>query len=203
MAAGCRIATQYNVAGVCIKPYAVALAADVLKGSQVRVGVTIGFPHGSSATAVKVAEADRACAERAEELDMVVNVGKVLSSDWPYVGREIKEVVNCGHAHKALVKVIFENCHLRDEHKIRLCEICGQAGADFVKTSTGFGEGGATIEDVKLMRKHSPPKVLIKAAGGIRTFEKLLEFKAAGASRIGASATAAILDECKRQLGIT
>lgn len=197
---GCRIAAKYAVASVCIKPYYVRRAAGILRGSGVRTGTTIGFPHGGHTTAIKAAEAELLLAEGAEELDMVANIGKVLSQDWGYVRKDIEAVVKAGHAGDAIVKVIFENCYLQDEHKIKLCEICGEVGADFVKTSTGYAEGGATIEDLKLMRKHSPPHVQVKAAGGVRTLDKLLEVRSLGVSRVGATRTVDILDECKRRL---
>ena len=198
---GCKIAARYAVASVCIKPYYVNRAAELLRGSGVKTGATIGFPHGGHATSIKVAEAEQLLSEGAEELDMVTNIGKVLSQDWDYVSNDIKAVVEAGHAGNAIVKVIFENCYLLDEQKIRLCKICGEVGADFVKTSTGYAEGGATIEDLKLMRKHSPPHVQVKAAGGVRTLEKLLEVRSLGVTRIGASRTVDILEECKRRLG--
>ena len=197
---GCKIALDYDVASVCIKPYYVNRTAGILKGSGVKVGTTIGFPHGGHATAIKVAEARLAMEDGAEELDMVVNIGKVLSLDWHYVFDDIKAVVEEGHSEGKIVKVIFENCYLQDEHKIRLCEICGQAEADFVKTSTGYGDGGATIDDLKLMRKHSPPNVQVKAAGGIRTLDQTLEVRAVGVTRIGATRTIEILEECKKRL---
>ena len=131
---------------------------------------------------------------------MVVNVSKVLSGDWNYVGREVKAVVELAHAQGQKVKVIFENCYLKDAHKIRLCELCAEGGADWVKTSTGFGTSGATLEDVKLMRAHSPAQVQVKAAGGIRELDQLLVFRALGVSRVGASRTKDILEECKRRL---
>jgi deoxyribose-phosphate aldolase len=163
--AGCLLAREYGVASVCIKPYAVPLASRILAGSSVAVGTTVGFPHGGHTTLVKVVEAETAIRDGARELDMVVNIGKVLSRDWDYVRRDIAAVVEAAHALGAIVKVIFENSFLQDEHKIRLCEICGEVGADFVKTATGYGEGGATDEDLRLMRQHSPPHVQVKAAG--------------------------------------
>jgi deoxyribose-phosphate aldolase len=199
---GCQLARNYNVASVCIKPYAVPLAASILAGSTVAVGTTIGFPHGGHQTAIKVAEAERAMDDGAREVDMVVNIGKVLSKDWSFVAADILAVVEAAHRRKALVKVIFENCFLQDEHKERLCRICGEVGADFVKTSTGYGATGATDEDLKLMRRCSPPHVQVKAAGGVRTFERLLAVRALGVTRVGATATQVILDECKRQLGL-
>jgi len=199
---GCKIALDYNVASVCIKPYFVRRAAEILKGSTVKTGTTIGFPHGGHSTSIKVAEARETLRDGAEELDMVVNIGKVLSKDWDYVRKDIEEVVKAGHDGGAIVKVIFENCYLEDEHKIKLCEICGEVGADFVKTSTGYGEGGATIGDLKLMREHSPAHVQVKAAGGVRTLDKLLEVRAVGVTRVGASRTVDILEECKKRLGM-
>ena len=199
---GCNIAVKYNVASVCIKPYYVKETAELLKGSSVKTGTTIGFPHGGHTTAIKVAEAEQAMADGAEELDMVVNIGKVLSLDWDYILDDIKAVVEAGHSNGAIVKVIFENCYLQDEHKIRLCGICGLVGADFVKTSTGYGDGGATIDDLKLMRKYSIPAVQVKAAGGIRTLDQTLEVRAVGVTRIGATRTIDILEECKNRLGM-
>lgn len=201
--AGCRLALQYDVASVCIKPYYLKRCATLLSGSTVKASTTIGFPHGGHTTHVKVLETEEALNDGGKELDMVVNIGKVLSGDWKYVRAEIKAVVEATHARGQVVKVIFENCFLHDEHKIRLCEICGELNADFVKTSTGYGETGATIDDLKLMRKHSPAHVKVKAAGGVRTFDKLLEVRALGVSRVGASRTAEMLDECCKRLGMT
>jgi deoxyribose-phosphate aldolase len=198
--AGCRVAREYDVASVCIKPYGVKLAASVLAGSTVAVGTTVGFPHGGHVTAVKVAEAQAAMADGARELDMVVNIGKVLGKDWAYVARDIRQVVEAAHRGGALVKVIFENCFLKDEHKEQLCRICGEVGADFVKTSTGYGESGATDDDLRLMRRCAPPHVRVKAAGGVRTYDRLLAVRALGVTRVGATATKAILDECKARL---
>jgi deoxyribose-phosphate aldolase len=197
---GCFLAREYDVASVCIKPYAVKQAAQRLTGSTVAVGTTIGFPHGGHATAIKVAEAEQAMNDGALELDMVVNIGKVLGKDWVYVAKDIEAVVEIAHMGKALVKVIFENCFLEDEHKERLCRICAEEGADFVKTSTGYGSGGATDDDLRLMRRCSPPHVKVKAAGGVRTFDRLLAVRALGVSRVGATATKTILDECKARL---
>ncbi|HGJ64265.1 TPA: deoxyribose-phosphate aldolase [bacterium] len=198
---GCKIAIKYDVASVCIKPYYVKETASILNGSGVKTGTTIGFPHGGHSTAIKVIESEQALADGAEELDMVVNIGKVLSLDWDYVFDDIKAVVETGHSSDAIVKVIFENCYLQDDHKIKLCEICGMVGADFVKTSTGYGDGGATIEDLKLMRRYSPPTVQVKAAGGIRTLDQTLEVRMVGVTRIGATRTVDILEECKKRLG--
>ena len=200
--AGCRLAREYDVASVCIKPYAVRRAAALLAGSTVAVGTTIGFPHGGHATAVKVFEARQAIDDGARELDMVVNIGKVLTRDWVYVAEDIYAVVEVAHRRGALVKVIFENCFLQMEHKERLCRICGEVGADFVKTSTGYGSTGATDEDLRLMRRCAPPHVQVKAAGGVRTFERLLAVRALGVTRVGATASKAILDECRQRLGL-
>jgi deoxyribose-phosphate aldolase len=200
--AGCRLARAYEVASVCIKPYFVRRAAELLAESTVAVGTTIGFPHGGHVTAIKVAEAVQAMKDGAVELDMVVNIGKVLSKDWRYVTDDIRPVVEVAHAGKALVKVIFENCFLNDEQKQKLCEICGTVRADFVKTSTGYGATGATTEDLILMRKFAPPHVQVKAAGGVRTLDRLLEVRALGVTRVGATASQPILDDCKSRLGV-
>lgn len=199
--AGLEVALRYNVASVCIKPYAVRRAARRLSGSMVAVGTVVGFPHGSHAPRVKVFEAEVAIAEGAEELDMVVNIGKVLSRDWNYVADEIAAVVETAHRQGAKVKVIFENSFLHDEHKRELCRICGEVRADWVKTSTGYGSGGATLEDLRLMRECSPPWVQVKAAGGVRTLDMLLQVRALGVTRVGATATAQILDEARERLG--
>ena len=198
--AGCRLALEYDVASVCILPYWLRRCAELLRGSAVRASTTIGFPHGGHATAVKLAEARRALDDGGEELDMVVNISAVLSGDWDYVRADIAAIVGAAHARGQKVKVIFENCYLGDEHKIRLCEVCGELGADWVKTSTGYGAGGATAADVRLMRRHSPARVQVKAAGGVRTLDALLEMRALGATRVGASRTSEMLDECRRRL---
>jgi deoxyribose-phosphate aldolase len=197
---GCRLAREYDVASVCIKPYAVRLAAKLLAGSNVAVGTTIGFPHGGHSTAIKAAEAEQVVRDGARELDMVVNIGKVLGKDWSYVAEDIRAVVEIAHRHRALVKVIFENCFLTDEHKQQLCRICGEVGADYVKTSTGYGTSGALDDDLRLMRRCSPLHVKVKAAGGVRTLDRLLAVRALAVSRVGATATKAILDECRARL---
>ena len=199
--AGCRLALEYDVASVCIKPYYLKRCAEILAGSTVKASTTIGFPHGGHTTRIKLLEAQEALDHGCQELDMVVNIGKVLSGDWPFVRADIQAVVDAAHARGQIVKVIFENCYLKDEHKIRLCEICGEVGADFVKTSTGYGSGGATHDDLKLMRRYSPATVQVKAAGGVRTFDAILEVRALGVSRVGASRTAEMLDECRKRLG--
>jgi deoxyribose-phosphate aldolase len=196
---GLEVAKKYKVGGVCVKPCSVRLAAYHLQGTDIKVGTVISFPHGSSCTHVKAIEAEHAIEDGAKELDMVVNIGKVLSGDWEYVRQDIREVVDLAHSRHTIVKVIFENHYLNDEQKIRLCELCTAAKADFVKTSTGFAETGATPRDVQLMRKYCPPHIQIKAAGGIRTLEQFLQMKNSGASRIGVSATAKILDAIDEQ----
>jgi deoxyribose-phosphate aldolase len=197
---GCREGLDYNCASICIMPYYLKGCAEILRGSTVKPSTTIGFPHGGHATSTKRAEALQALDDGAVELDMVVNISKVLSDDWSYVRQDLESVINLTHERGGKLKVIFENCYLRDEHKIRLCQLCGELGADWVKTATGFGTGGATIADLKLMRAHSPVHVQVKAAGGIRDLDKLLEVRALGVTRVGASRTTAILDECKRRL---
>ena len=199
--AGCRLAVDYNVASVCIMPFYLKRCAEILRGSTVKPSTTIGFPHGGHAMATKVAEARQALDDGGEELDMVVNISKAVSGDWPYVEADIQAVLEVTHGRGRKLKVIFENCYLKDEQKVKLCEICGALGVDWVKTSTGYGSGGATEADVRLMRQHSPPHVQVKAAGGIRDLERLLFFRALGATRIGASRSAEILDECKRRVG--
>jgi deoxyribose-phosphate aldolase len=200
--AGIDLSLAYDVASVCILPYALKRCAQRLTGSTVRASTTIGFPHGGHTTAIKQAEAQRAVDEGCEELDMVVNISQVLSDQWGYVGDDIAAVIGVAHAAGRKVKVIFENCYLQEEHKVRLCRICGELNADWVKTSTGYGTGGATHDDLRLMRKHSPPHVQVKAAGGVRDLEGLLAVRELGVSRVGASRTKDILDECRRRLGL-
>lgn len=199
---GCHLARDYQVASVCIMPFAVKHCAEILKGSGVKTGTTIGFPHGGHTTETKLAEAMAAIDDGGEELDMVINISKALSGDWAYVRHDIHHLTHAIHARGAKLKVIFENCYLNDHQKIALCEICGEIGVDWVKTSTGYGSGGATDEDLILMRKHSPAKVQVKAAGGVRTLDRLLEVRALGATRCGATQTVAILEEAKRRLGM-
>jgi len=185
---GCELAKKLGVASVCIKPYAVSLAAEILKGSDVKVGTVVGFPHGNSTKEIKVREAELACGDGATELDMVVNIGKVLSEDWDYIEKEIRRIYEATRKHNAILKVIFENGFLHhDKFKIKLCEICEMIKVDFVKTSTGFGfvkgsdnkycSKGATDSDLKLMRENCSSDIKIKAAGGIRTLDDLLRVK--------------------------
>ena len=198
---GCRLARDYEVATVCLLPYAVKRSAEILQGSDVKPTTTIGFPHGGHATTTKVAEAALALRDGAQELDMVVNISAVVSGDWDHVREDIGSVLAVTHAGGAKLKVIFENCYLNDDQRIALCRICGNLGADWVKTSTGYGTGGARLGDVKLMRSHSPAHLQIKAAGGIRDLDAVLAYRALGVTRIGASRTAEMLEECKRRLG--
>ena len=199
--AGCRLARQYEVASVCLLPYYVGRCAELLDGSDVQPSTTIGFPHGGHATRVKVAEVEQALKDGATELDMVINISKARSGDWNYVRSEIVALTRATHAGGATIKVIFENAYLADAAKISLCDICSEIGVDWVKTSTGFASGGASVADVRLMRDHTPAHVQVKAAGGVRSLDALLAMREAGASRVGSSATAEILEECRRRLG--
>ncbi len=200
--AGIQLALAYDTASVCIMPYYLKRCAELLAGSTVKASTTIGFPHGGHTTATKRAEAETAIADSCQELDMVVNISKVLSGDWAYVQQDIKVVVDVAHAAGQKVKVIFENCYLNDEQKIRLCEICSELNVDWVKTSSGYGSGGATHDDLKLMRQHAAPHLQVKAAGGVRDLDALVAVRDLGVSRCGASRTSDILDACRRQLGL-
>jgi deoxyribose-phosphate aldolase len=206
----CEVAKKYDVASVCIKPYAVINAVEWLKGSHVVVGTVIGFPHGNSTIEVKVKETEQAIIDGAKEIDMVVNIGKVLGEDWDYIEKEISAINAATVSRGAILKVIFENDYLpEDKFKIKLCEICSKIKVAFVKTSTGYGfvkgcDGkysyqGATEHDLKLMRKYSAPEVQVKAAGGVRTLDDLLKVRELGVTRVGATATIAILEEAKQR----
>lgn len=201
--AGCELAKQYHVATVCVKPCHVSLAAYLLAESDVLVSTVIGFPHGGSTTAVKVFEAHDAIDRGARELDMVLNIGELRSGNLETVRADIQAVVEIAHANDVRVKVIFENAYLTDEQKITACQLSEHAGADWVKTSTGFAPSGATIADLKLMRANVSPRVQVKAAGGVRTLDALLEVMEAGCTRSGATATAAMLDEFKAHKGLS
>ncbi len=202
---GLAIAKKYGTATVCIKPYAVKYAVEVLKDSEVAVCTVIGFPHGSNTTDLKIIETIEACRNGATEIDMVVNIGKVIGGDWDFVEQEIEQINNACFEQTAALKVIFENDYLNDEQKIKLCEICTKLHVAFVKTSTGYGyvkqengmflTKGATLNDLILMRRHSGPEVQIKAAGGIRNLKDMLAAIEVGATRIGATATVAIIEE--------
>lgn len=197
--AGCRLAVDYDVGSVCIMPYGLKRCAELLAGSTVAASTTIGFPHGGHTTAIKIAEAKQALDDGGRELDMVVNISRVLSGCWEPVREEIRELTTLTHDRGQKIKVIFENAYLDDDQKIRLCEICGEAGADWVKTSTGYAPSGATTEDLILMRKHAPAHVQVKAAGGVRDLDRLLEVRALGVTRVGATRTATMLDEARRR----
>lgn len=192
---GCKLAKEFDVATVCVKPADVSIAKGVLDGTDVLVTTVVGFPHGSNKTEIKIFEAEEAIKDGAVELDMVLNIGRLLSGDFDYVQKDISAVVNIAHANNTIVKVILENCYLTDELKSTACKICEAAGADFVKTSTGFGTGGATIDDLRLMRGACSPKVRVKAAGGVRTLDGALAVRSVGTVRFGATTTKAILEE--------
>ena len=207
---GCKIAAEYKVASVCIKPYYVKRAVELLQGSGVLVGAVVGFPHGSNTSEVKRYETEIACRDGAVEIDMVINIGKALSGDWDYVEKDVRVVCEEAHGRKAIVKVILENDFLpNDEIKKKLCQICEKAGADYVKTSTGYGfvkqaDGkynykGATEHDLQLMRANTSPKVKVKAAGGVRDLDGLIKVRDLGAERCGASATVAMLDDYEKR----
>lgn len=208
----CEVAKKYDVASVCVKPYAVPQAVELLKGSDVLVGCVIGFPSGNSAIEVKVFEAGKACQDGAVEIDMVINIGKALQGDWDYIEKEIGAVTKACHTYRAIVKVIFETDYVNKEKDIvRLCEICTKVGADYVKTSSGFGfvkgeDGkysyeGATIANLKIMKQHVGPNVNVKAAGGVRTLDGLIAVQEAGCSRCGATATISIIEEAIQRFG--
>ena len=209
---GCNLAREYHVASVCVKPYAVKNAYELLRYTDVVVGGVIGFPHGNSSIEVKAFETERAIHDGAKEIDMVINIGKALGGDWEYVEKEIGQIKKITKKRKAILKVIFENDYMpNDELKIRLCKICSSLKVEYVKTSSGYGfvkgaDGkysykGATVHDVELMRKNSDPEVHVKAAGGIRTLDEMLKMVEKGATRIGATATKAILEEAVRRFG--
>jgi deoxyribose-phosphate aldolase len=197
--AGCQLAALYHTATVCVKPCHVKLAKETLKDSDVLVSTVVGFPHGSNLTSIKVAEAQQAMDDGALELDMVLNIGQLRSGKTDEVRQDIQSVCEVAHVRGVKVKVILENAYLTDEEKVIACKLCEAAGADWVKTSTGFAPGGATLADLRLMRANVSEKVQVKAAGGIRTLPALLEAIDTGITRCGATATAAILDDFKAQ----
>jgi len=199
---GLDVALAYKTASVCIMPWYLKRCTERLAGSGVRPSTVIGFPHGGHLTSIKLKEAEQALADGGVELDMVVNISAALSGRWDLVGNEIKALADLVHAAGARLKVIFENCYLNEAQKIRLCELSAAAGADWVKTSTGYGTSGAVDGDLILMRKHSPAAVQVKAAGGVRTLDRLLHVRQLGVSRVGATATRVILDEARQRLGL-
>lgn len=206
---GCEVSRRYDVATACVKPYSIPLAKEILDGSDVLVCAVIGFPHGNNAIEIKVKEAETAVLAGAPEIDMVVNIGKVLGDDWDYVSSEIKAINDCVVDLEGVLKVIFENDYLEDSHIVKLCEICSLHQVGFVKTSTGYGfvrqengmysYKGATDHHLRLMRQHCPPSVQIKAAGGVRTLDDLLRVRAIGVTRIGATATETMLEDAKKR----
>ncbi len=190
---GCRLAAKYDVASVCVRPADVGRAKAILAGTDVAVGTTIGFPHGNHTTEIKVVEARRALADGATELDMVIQIGALKSGRDADVEADIRAVVEEAHAAGAIVKVIFENAYLTDDEKVRACRLTEAAGGDFVKTSTGFAPTGATHDDLRLMRANTSPRIGVKAAGGVRTLDAMIEVMNLGVTRIGATATEAII----------
>ena len=207
--AGCTLAKHYDVATACVKPYAIQLARRVLEGSGVGICAVVAFPHGNSTTAIKTKEDEEAVLSGAGEIDMVVNIGRVLGGDWDYVSAEIGAVNTVVTGHRALLKVIFENDYLEDPQIVRLCELCAERNVAFVKTSTGYGfvkqpngmyaYQGAIDHHLRLMREHCPSRLAIKAAGGIRSLDDLLRVRRLGVSRIGATATGNILEEARKR----
>jgi len=201
---GCRLAAEYDVASVCVPPVHVRRAGAILSGTDVKVGTVVGFPHGYCTTETKVAETRQALADGATEIDMVLQIGALKSGRDADVQADIAAVVEIAHAGGAIVKVIFENAYLTDDEKIRACHLTEAAGGDFVKTSTGFAPSGATHDDLRLMRANTSPHVQVKAAGGVRTLDALLEVMALGTTRIGATATKPIIDDFRaRKAGVT
>ncbi len=206
---GCEIARRYDTATVCVKPYAVAMCKSALAGSHVEICSVIGFPHGNNTTAIKVAETEKAIQDGADEIDMVINIGKALGGDWDYVRADIDAVNKACIENKSILKVILETDYLNDEHIIKLCRICSELQVAFVKTSSGYGfikqpggdynYKGATDHVLKLMREYSAPEVQVKAAGGVRTLDDLLRVRELGVMRIGATATEAILEEARKR----
>ena len=194
---GCNLAKEYKVASVCVRPSDLPLCRKILAGSDVLLTTVIGFPHGTTTTKTKAAESAEAIENGAVELDVVLNIGKLRSGEYDYVADDLQAVIDLAHANNVLVKVIFENCYLSREEIIKACEICNKVGADSVKTSTGYGTGGATDEDLKLMRQYAAPNIKIKAAGGVRTLERAIEVRKLGVTRFGCTATCGILERLK------
>jgi deoxyribose-phosphate aldolase len=197
----CEIAKKYDVASVCCVPTDVKLAKKLMKGTDVKVGAVVGFPHGYCTTKTKVFETEQATDDGAVEIDMVLHIGKLLSKDFDYVRADIKAVVEAAHKKGAIVKVIFENFYLTDDLKVTACKLCEEAGADFVKTSTGFAKGGATLEDLALMRKNVSPRIQVKAAGGVRDLDMAIKVREVGATRFGATRTGEIMEAAYKKFG--
>jgi deoxyribose-phosphate aldolase len=199
---GIQLALAYDVASVCIMPYYHKRCVELLAGSSVMPSSTVGFPHGGHTTKTKVIEAEQLIDDGCQELDMVVNISRVVSGDWKYVEEDIAAIVKLTKQAKRKVKVIFENCYLTNEQKIHLCKICCDLDADWVKTSTGYGTSGATMEDLQLMLDNVTAPVQVKAAGGIRDCDALIKVKQMGVTRVGSSRTAEMMDEARRRLGL-
>lgn len=208
----CGVAIKYDVASVCVKPYMVKQSKEILRNTDVLVGCVIGFPSGNSSIPVKVYETEMACRDGAVEIDMVINIGKVLQGDWEYIREEITAITESCHQHNAILKVIFETDFVSSEADIvKLCQICTEVGADYVKTSSGFGfvkqsngdynYQGATIRVLELMKKNVGPNVKVKAAGGIRTLDQLIAVKESGCSRCGATATISMMEDAMKRFG--
>ncbi len=196
---GCELALHYDCASVCARPCDVPILTEMLKGSDVKVCTVIGFPHGAHETVIKMAEAQLALEEGCQELDMVINIGRMIRGDEDYVEDEIRQLATLAHSRGAILKVILETCYLTDEQKVRCCQLSERAGADFVKTSTGYGSRGCTIEDLKLMRASVSPHVQVKGSGGIRDLDTVLSARSVGATRCGVSATAKIMAEAEQR----
>jgi deoxyribose-phosphate aldolase len=199
---GIDLAIAYDVASVCIMPYYLKRCSERLAGTSVQSSTTIGFPHGGHRASIKRAETIAALEDGCQELDVVVNISQVLSLQWDYVRDELAMLTELAHDAGQKIKVIFENCYLQDSHKIELCKICSDLEVDWVKTSTGYGSSGATLDDLKLMRANTPPSVQVKAAGGVRDLKTLLEVRQIGVSRCGSSRTAELLNPAREQLGL-
>jgi len=199
---GIATALAYDVASVCIMPYYHKRTVELLNGSTVHPSSVVGFPHGGNTTKTKLIEAEQLIDDGCVELDMVINISRALSGDWTYLTAEIDAIVKLSQAANRKVKVIFENCYMNEEQKIRLCKICCDLGADWVKTSTGYGTGGATMEDLQLMLDNVSAPVQVKAAGGIRDCDALIKVKQMGVTRVGSSKSPDMLDEVRRRLSL-
>lgn len=195
----CHTAKQLNVKAVCVRPLDVKICKDLLKNTKVSICTVIGFPHGNSTIQTKLFETELAMADGAVELDLVIPIGRARSGHWDYVKEEIKVITEAVHKKNAIIKVIFENAYLTDKEIIKCCEICSELKVDFVKTSTGYAPSGAKLDDIRLMRRHCPSEIEIKAAGGIRTLDDFLAFYEAGSTRMGTRSTKAILEEAEKR----
>jgi deoxyribose-phosphate aldolase len=197
---GCLLARRYEVATAMVLPYFAPRAVELLDGSPVVASSTVGFPHGAQATELKAREALALAEAGCRELDMVVNISRVKSGDFAEVRSDVAAVLEAARAEGAKLKVIFENCYLTENEKVRLCELCTELRVDWIKTSTGFGSSGSTWEDLALMLRHAGPGVEVKAAGGLRDLDSVLRARALGVTRVGTSSTQKILDECRGRL---